>query len=86
MIHAENLTYGFADKDLYHKVSFTLPENRHCALIGSNGSGKTTLVDLIRRPEEYVFDGKLLRENVGRIGYASQFASRDKQVDLTVAA
>ena len=39
MIHAENLTYGFADKDLYHKVSFTLPENRHCALIGSNGSG-----------------------------------------------
>lgn len=86
MIHAENLTYGFADKDLYHKVSFTLPENRHCALIGSNGSGKTTLVDLIRRPEEYVFDGKLLRENVGRIGYASQFASRDKQVELTVTA
>ena len=84
MIHAEQLTYGFADKDLYHKISFTLPDNRHCVLIGSNGSGKTTLVDLIHRPEEHLFDGKLTYENIGRIGYASQFASRDKQIDLSV--
>ena len=84
MIHAEKLTYGFADKDLYRDISFTLPDNRHCVLIGSNGSGKTTLVDLIRRPDEYLFDGKLIRENIGRIGYASQFASRDKQTSLTV--
>ena len=86
MIHAEQLTYGFADKDLFHKISFTLPDNRHCVLIGSNGSGKTTLVDLIHRPEAYLFDGKLRRENIGRIGYASQFASRDKQIDLSVTA
>ncbi|MBE6898866.1 MAG: ABC-F family ATP-binding cassette domain-containing protein [Ruminococcaceae bacterium] len=84
MIHAEQLTYGFADKYLYHNISFDLPDDRHCVLIGSNGSGKTTLVDLIRRPEHYLFDGKLTRENVGRIGYASQFTSRDKQIDLTV--
>ena len=84
MIHAEQLTFGFADRDLYKNISFTLPDNRHCVLIGSNGSGKTTLVDLLRRPEEYLFDGKLIRENIGRIGYASQFASRDKQIDLTV--
>ena len=51
MIRAEQLTYGFADKDLYKNVSFILPDNRHCVLIGSNGSGKTTLVDLIRRPQ-----------------------------------
>ena len=85
MIHAEQLTYGFSDKDLYKNISFTLPDSRHCVLIGSNGSGKTTLVDLIRRPEEYLFDGKLTRESIGRIGYASQFASRDKQIDLTVS-
>ena len=84
MICAEQLTYGFADKYLYQNISFNLPDNRHCVLIGSNGSGKTTLVDLIRRPDEYLFDGKLIRENVGRIGYASQFASRDKQINLTV--
>ena len=84
MIYAEQLTFGFADRDLYKNISFALPDNRHCVLIGSNGSGKTTLVDLLRRPEEYLFDGKLIRENIGRIGYASQFASRDKQIELTV--
>lgn len=85
MIKAENLSYGFPDKDLYNKISFTLNDGRHCALIGSNGTGKTTLADLIRRPEEYLFDGALLRENVGRIGYVSQFASREKNLDTTVS-
>ena len=84
MIHAEQLTYGFSDRYLYRDISFTLPVNRHCVLIGSNGSGKSTLVDLIRTPEKFLFDGKLIRENVGRIGYASQFSSRDKQICLTV--
>ena len=69
MIYAEQLTYGFADRDLYRDISFTLPENRHCVLIGSNGSGKTTLVDLIRAPEKFLFDGSLRRENIGRIGF-----------------
>jgi len=84
MIHAEQLTFGFSDKYLYRDISFFLPEDRHCALIGSNGSGKSTLVDLIRHPEEYLFDGKLTCENVGRIGYAAQFASHDKQIPITV--
>jgi len=85
MLHAEKLTFGFADKYLYKDISFTLPDNRHCVLIGSNGSGKTTLVNLIRCPDDFLFDGKLVHDNIGRIGYASQFASRDKQVDLTVS-
>lgn len=84
MIKAEKLSFGFADKELYHEIDFTLEDGRHCALIGSNGTGKTTLADLIRRPEEYLFDGKLLRENVGRIGYVSQFASREKGQEVTV--
>ena len=84
MIKAENLSFGFPEKDLYQKISFTLEEGRHCALIGSNGTGKTTLVDLIRRPEEYLFDGKLLLDGVGRIGYVSQFASREKEQEVTV--
>lgn len=84
MIKAENLSFGFPEKDLYQKISFTLEEGRHCALIGSNGTGKTTLVDLIRRPEAYLFDGKLLLDGVGRIGYVSQFASREKEQEVTV--
>ncbi len=84
MIKATNLSYGFAQKDLYEKISFTLEEGRHCALIGSNGSGKTTLAELIHSPENYLFDGTLIRENVGRIGYVTQFASRDKKQSMTV--
>lgn len=84
MIKAEKLSYGFPEKELYKGISFTLEEGQHCALIGSNGTGKTTLADIIRRPEDYLFDGKLLRENVGRIGYVSQFASREKDQAATV--
>lgn len=84
MIKAENLSYGFPQKDLYEKISFTLEEGRHCALIGSNGTGKTTLAELIRSPEDFLFDGTLIREDVGRIGYVTQFASRDKSQSITV--
>lgn len=84
MIKTENLSFGFPEKDLYKNISFTLEAGRHCALIGSNGTGKTTLVDLIRRPEAYLFDGKLLLDGVGRIGYVSQFASREKEQSVTV--
>lgn len=84
MIKAENLSFGFPEKDLYKNISFTLKAGRHCALIGSNGTGKTTLVDLIRRSEAYLFDGKLLLDGIGRIGYVSQFASREKEQDVTV--
>ena len=84
MIRAENLSFGYSDRDLYKKISFTLEDGRHCALIGSNGTGKTTLADLIRNPDDYLFTGKLFRENVGRIGYVSQFANRDKAQTTTV--
>ncbi len=84
MIKAEKLSYGFPDIDLYKEISFTLEEGKHCALIGSNGTGKTTLAELLRRPDDFLFNGKLERENVGRVGYVSQFASREKGQDVTV--
>lgn len=84
MIKAENLSFGYDDKDLYHTISFTLEAGRHCALIGSNGTGKTTLADLIRRPENYLFDGTLETDGVGRVGFVSQFASREKGQEITV--
>lgn len=84
MINAQHLSFGFPDKNLYHNISFSLDSGDHCALIGSNGTGKSTLVDLIRRPEHYLYDGTLSVENVGRIGFVSQFAAREQNQDQTV--
>ena len=84
MINAEKLTFGFHSTLLFQNISFTLEENCHCALIGSNGTGKTTLVNLIREPENYVFDGKIQRNGAGRIGYVSQFAIREGDQSVTV--
>ena len=84
MIKAEKLTFGFNSTLLFQDISFSLEENCHCALIGSNGTGKTTLMNLIREPENYIFDGKLKLEGAGRIGYVSQFAIREGDQTVTV--
>ena len=84
MINAEKLTFGFNSTLLFQNISFTLEENCHCAVIGSNGTGKTTLMNLIREPENYVFDGKIRRDGTGRIGYVSQFAIREGDQSVTV--
>ena len=84
MINAEKLTFGFSSTILFQDISFNLEENCHCALIGSNGTGKTTLMNLIRDPGNYIFDGKLKLDGVGRIGYVSQFAIREGDQSLSV--
>ena len=84
MIQVEKLSYGFPAKDLYKEVSFTLELGQHCALIGSNGSGKSTLVDMMIHPDKYLYDGKIIKDERCRIGYASQFAVRDKEQECTV--
>jgi ATPase components of ABC transporters with duplicated ATPase domains len=84
MIQVEKLSYGFPAKDLYKAVSFSLNTGQHCALIGSNGAGKSTLVDMMIHPDNYLYDGKIIKDESCRIGYASQFAVRDKEQECTV--
>ena len=84
MIKAEKLSFGFSGSYLFQNISFTLEKNCHCALIGSNGAGKTTLVNLIREPDRYIFDGKILADGVGRMGHVSQFALREGDQSVTV--
>ena len=84
MIQVENLTYGFPTKELYKKVSFTLETGQHCAFIGGNGTGKTTLVDMIIHPENYLYDGKIIKSSECRIGYVNQFSKAEKDLNLSV--
>lgn len=84
MIKVENLSFGFGDKELYKKISFTLEEGKHCAFIGSNGTGKTTLVELLLHPEKYVYEGKLLLEEGSRIGYVNQSFVEEEHKEQTV--
>lgn len=84
MIKVQNLSYSYPQKDLYKKVSFTIEDDVHCALIGTNGTGKSTLLDLLMHSEEYLYDGKIVIDNTGRIGYVSQFSQLDPKEDMTV--
>ena len=84
MIQVEQLSFGFTAKDLYKDISFTLEAGQHCALIGSNGTGKSTLAEILIHPEDYLYDGKIVRDENCRIGYASQFSVGDKFQDRTV--
>ena len=84
MIKAEKLSFGFTSTPLFQDISFELEDNRHCALIGSNGTGKTTLMNLLREPDNFVYEGRLKLEGVGRIGYVSQFAIREGDQSVSV--
>lgn len=84
MIKAEKLSYSFPHKELYNKISFTLEDDVHCAFIGTNGTGKSTLVNLILHPEDYLYDGKLIIDLPGRIGYVSQFYTLNEEKEVTV--
>ena len=84
MIKVQNLSYSYPQKDLYKKVSFTIEDDVHCALIGTNGTGKSTLLDLLMHSEEYLYDGNIEIDVTGRIGYVSQFSQLDQKESLTV--
>lgn len=88
MIKVENLSYGYAEKELFNKISFEISSTDHIALIGSNGAGKSTLLDIITDKvtgnKDYLYDGKITIDPEARIGYASQFKASEKAEDITV--
>lgn len=84
MIRVEKLSYAFPEKDLYKDVSFTIEDGQHAVLIGSNGTGKTTLVDILLNDDKYLYDGKIIREMEGRVGYVSQYEKEEKDRNITV--
>ena len=84
MLAVENLYFSYSDKELYTNVSFHLEEGQHCVFIGSNGTGKTTLLQMLMNTEEYLYDGKIRKDENLRIGYVSQVSKSNKDRDITV--
>lgn len=84
MLQIENLSYGFPSKELYRNISFSLENGQHCALIGSNGTGKSTLIQMILDPEQYLYDGKIMKSEECRIGYVNQFSDNEQEKEKTV--
>ena len=77
MIKFTDVSYGFPQKDLYNKICFEIEEKDHAVLIGSNGTGKSTLIDMIIHTEDYLYDGKIEKDDKVRIGLVSQFVKHD---------
>lgn len=75
MIKFTDVSFGFPQKELYEKICFEIEEKEHVVLIGSNGTGKSTLVDMMIRTEDYLYDGKIEKQDKVRIGLVSQFVS-----------
>ena len=79
MIKFTDVSYGFPQKDLYNEICFEINPGDHAALIGSNGTGKSTLVDMIIHTDDYLYDGKIEKDENIRIGYISQFVKHEAE-------
>ena len=48
-IQFEDVSFAYAEKEVLHNISFSVPEKTVIALAGLSGSGKTTIVNLLAR-------------------------------------
>jgi len=78
MIKFEDVSFGFAQKELYDQISFEINMGDHAVLIGSNGTGKSTLLGMIANTEDYLYDGKIIKEPGIRIGIVSQYVVHER--------
>ena len=62
MLTVNQLSFGFSAKQIFEKVSFSLPPGAISVLLGGNGAGKTTLFNLI---------AGFLKPSVGSIYYGA---------------
>lgn len=84
MITIKDLSFGFPQKELFEKVSFTIEDGQHLAFIGASGNGKTTLVEMIMDLDKYMYDGLIEIDSNCRIGHISQFYKKLTENSQTV--
>lgn len=47
MLQVKNISFGYAEKRVFHNISFTIEKAQNIAVIGESGCGKSTLLKLI---------------------------------------
>jgi len=77
LVECSNLSFGYGDRRILDRVSFTVPRGKVTALMGASGGGKTTVLRLIggqvRADQgEIRFDG----QDVGKLDPAGLYAVR----------
>ncbi len=73
LLNFQNVTMAFADREIFHDVTFNIEKGDKIGLIGANGSGKTTLFGLITGALEPV-DGNIVLPAGLRLGHVEQHA------------
>ncbi|MDB5871136.1 MAG: putative transporter, permease component [Ramlibacter sp.] len=77
LVVCRNLSFGYGERLILDKVSFTVPRGKVTALMGASGGGKTTVLRLIGgqvkpRGGELLFDGK----EVAKLDQSGLYAAR----------
>ncbi|URZ86912.1 ribosomal protection-like ABC-F family protein [Floricoccus penangensis] len=61
MIEIKNLTFSYAENNIFEDINCRIDNSWHLALVGRNGRGKTTLLKLLQNTFEY--SGQISTEN-----------------------
>lgn len=81
MIHAKNISYGYARLTVYEESSFSVLKGELIGLVGPNGAGKSTLFKLLKG-EEHTTNGTL--EIRGKVGYVPQEVKHDPDLEAAI--
>lgn len=71
LLNAHKLEKAFANRTLFHGVSFSVEDKERVGLVGPNGAGKTTLLKILASQTE-PDDGQVTRKKGLRLGFLEQ--------------